>query len=176
MCLLNSSLLTEITVCRLHYQSAVTSSQSLCQRNPVGGKIALWPSFCQGHLNLGNNSVTCLWNLIKLTMAQKQCHVIIWLNFNRGISTMLGNYSGPWWSGRSVPWLNLGNQKFSMRVENVIETSHWKLLISGIRPRHTSTALAAHLCVVAHRLGSTALEISLTEHVAVWFSHYTAFA
>jgi len=27
-----------------------------------------------------------------------------------------------------------------MRVENVIETSHWNLLISDVRPRHTSTA------------------------------------
>ena len=43
MCLLNSSLLTYIAVCRLHYQSAVTSSQSVCQINPVGGKIALSP-------------------------------------------------------------------------------------------------------------------------------------
>jgi len=31
-----------------------------------------------------------------------------------------------------------------MTVENFIDTSHWKLLISDIRPRHTSTALAAH--------------------------------
>ena len=54
-------------------------------------------------------------------------------------------------------WLNLGNQTFSMRVENVIETSHWKLLISDIRPLHTSTALAAHFCAAAHRLGSTGL-------------------
>jgi len=56
-------------------------------------------------------------------------------------------------SGRSVPWLNLGNQTFSMTVENFTETSHWKLFISEIRPRHTSTALAAP----AHRLRSTAL-------------------
>jgi len=73
------------------------------------------------------------------------------------------------WSGRSVPWLNLGNQTFSMRVENVIETSHWKLLISDIRPRHTYIALAAHFCAAAHRLGSTGLlyykcKISLVWH------------
>jgi len=51
-----------------------------------------------------------------------------------------------------------------MRVENVIETSHWKVLISDIRPRHTYTALAAHLCAAAHRLGSTALSI-LTKYI-----------
>jgi len=33
-----------------------------------------------------------------------------------------------------------------MTVENFIETSHWSLLISAIRPRNTYTALAAHLC------------------------------
>jgi len=33
-----------------------------------------------------------------------------------------------------------------MTVENFIDTSHWKLLISDIWPRHTSTALAAQ-CV-----------------------------
>jgi len=56
-----------------------------------------------------------------------------------------------------------------MRFENVIETSHWKLLISDIRPRHTSTALAAHFCATAHRLGSTALRslfrVIMTCHV-----------
>jgi len=49
--------------------------------------------------------------------------------------------------------LNIFNE-----VENFNETSHWKLLISNIRPRHTSAALAAHLCAAAHRLGSTVLE------------------
>jgi len=29
-----------------------------------------------------------------------------------------------------------------MKVENFIETSHWTLLISDIRPRHTFIALA----------------------------------
>ena len=43
-----------------------------------------------------------------------------------------------------MTWLNLGSQTFSMIVENFIETFHCKLLISDIRPRHTSTALAAH--------------------------------
>jgi len=46
-----------------------------------------------------------------------------------------------WWSG------NLRNQTLSM--------THWKLLISDTRPRHTSTALASHLCFAAHKLGST---------------------
>ena len=44
-----------------------------------------------------------------------------------------------------------------MIVGNFIETCHRKLLISDIRPRHTFTALAAHLCAAAHRLGTTAV-------------------
>jgi len=56
---------------------------------------------------------------------------------------------------RSVPWLNLENQPFSMTIENFIDTSHWKLLLSDIRPRTTFIALAAH------RLESTALLIFL---------------
>src|SRR6218665_1727553 len=32
--------------------------------------------FCQSHLNLGNNIVTCLRNQIKLAKAQKQCRVM----------------------------------------------------------------------------------------------------
>ena len=55
------------------------------------------------------------------------------------------------WIGRSVPWLNLENWTLSMTVENFNEISHWKLLISDIRPWQTSAALAAH------RLGSTVL-------------------
>jgi len=57
-----------------------------------------------------------------------------------------------------VPRPNVGDQKFSMRVENLIETSDRKLLFSDIRLRHTSAALAAHLCAAAHRLGSTAVD------------------
>ena len=53
-----------------------------------------------------------------------------------------------------------------MRVVNVIETSHWKVLISDILPRHTSTALAAHLCAAAHRLGSTGLAYCLAHSLA----------
>ena len=48
-----------------------------------------------------------------------------------------------------------------MRVENFIEGSHWKLLISEIPPLHTSAALVAHLCAAAHRLGSTVLSSCL---------------
>jgi len=84
----------------LHNQSA--SSQSVGQRNPVCGKIAIWPSIWQRHLNLGNNTVTFLWNQIKLTKDHKQCLVIIWLDLNRGMSTMLGNYSGPWLGKKKV--------------------------------------------------------------------------
>ena len=40
-----------------------------------------------------------------------------------------------WWSGRTVSWLNLANWTFSITVENFNEASHWKLLISDIRPR-----------------------------------------
>ena len=42
------------------------------------------------------------------------------------------------WSGRSVPQPNVEKQKFSMRVENFIETSHWNFDF-----RH---AAAVHLC------------------------------
>jgi len=45
-----------------------------------------------------------------------------------------------------------------MRVENFIETSHRKYLISDIRPRRTSTAPAAHLCGAAQRLGGTGVQ------------------
>jgi len=55
------------------------------------------------------------------------------------------------WGQRFLHLRNLGNQMFTMTVENFIETSHWKLLISDIRPRLTSTA-------AAHRLGSTEIE------------------
>ena len=73
-----------------------------------------------------------------------------------------------WWSGRSVTWLNLANGTFSMTVENFNESSHWKLLISDIRPRHTSTALAAHLWAAAHRLGSTALKTPRATTFKCW--------
>ena len=49
-----------------------------------------------------------------------------------------------------------------MTIDNFIDTSHGKLFISDILPRHTSTALAAHLCAAAHRLGSTGLHNRLT--------------
>jgi len=44
---------------------------------------------------------------------------------------------------------------------NFIEISYWKFFISNIQPRHTSTALAAHLSAAAHRLGSTAITDAL---------------
>ena len=71
------------------------------------------------------------------------------------------------WSSSSVPWLNLGNQTFSVTVENFIETSHWKLLICHILPRNTPTALAAHLCAAAHRLGSTAIIMHSSNEIRV---------
>jgi len=67
-----------------------------------------------------------------------------------------------WYCDGSAPRPNVENEKFSMRVENLIKTSHWKLLISDIRPRPTSAALAAHLWAAAYRLGSTGLVQSAT--------------
>ena len=41
---------------------------------------------------LGNNIMTCLWNQKKINKGSKSMSCNIWFNFNRGISTMLGNY------------------------------------------------------------------------------------
>src|SRR6218665_3301706 len=77
---------------------------------------------------------------------------------------------------RSVPWLNLLNQTFSMTIENFIDTSHGKLLISDILPRHTSIALAAHLCAATHRLGSTGLDaVQCIYNVRRYFILYALF-
>jgi len=50
---------------------------------------------------------------------------------------------------RSVPWLNLGNQTFSMRVENVIETSHWNYWFPTFG-RGALLPLSRHTCVSRH--------------------------
>jgi len=137
---------------------------------------------------LGNNIVTLPSKSHKIYKDLKTISCNIWLNFNRGISSMLDNYSGPWrswrtkelrrprrpcrdsrnrsssrpiitelrlsdhimtllWSTSSVPWLNLGNQTFSVTVENFIETSHWKLLISHNRQVCRGTQVGKH-CVL----------------------------
>ena len=93
---LNRSLQAAISI-SCNFFTVCTSKKSSWWQN-----CSLTQYFCLRHLNLGNNTVTCLSNQIKLTKAQKQCSVIIWLNFNRGISTILGNYSGPWLRTKKV--------------------------------------------------------------------------
>ena len=46
-------------------------------------------------------------------------------------------------------------------------------MISDIRPRHTSTALAAHLCAAAHKLGSTDIKYYITRvYIYIYFMYY----
>jgi len=63
---LNRSLQAALSICCNYFADCRSKKSSWC-------KIALWPSFCQRHLNLGNYTATCLWNQIKFTKAQKQC-------------------------------------------------------------------------------------------------------